>query len=1159
MVGLTRQASRDHFGGVVPTAPQEAPPGDREPREKSVLRSYTQPLPDREPASPRGSVKKRTSAKLSPRGHGSASASISSRRSVTDAFRMSVEAFAKPREAPAASAAEAARQQEKAPSLDPSDKKGCEFKKVVLAKRFVHKVKARRNDAAESSGVYTGCTDERMMVEQELVKSPMLRNCSPSFVEELARSTKFRKLQAGLVPNPEASLLALKFLLVLRGRVLVFITDRPVARLCAGKHFGEAVLLGLEENPRVEFSAEVNSTIAEISREDFQEVLKEFEAERRWFSNIYKRNSSSTCQLLGTFQQPCQLFSGLAQEVIRHMDMFMLRRLYFPGERIVQEGQDCAELLALVWGKAGVEIAGRFVRYESTGMPSEEGEALQHVGVSPPEQPPPSFRPRRISRNEAGTGSDLTEKLPVPCFGELGLLGLQQKHYASVVAKTVCHFRVLQRSLYQHVLREHSASPPGLELLSSLSLLPRSPLTDIATFKEASCHPQFLDFLESHLEMRIYAPRQKIQEEGEQQERCLYMLVRGAATAMKGKREVGHLSAGDAFGAILGIPLPTWANACVLAKETCYVRILHQGVIMRGLELFPDDRKNLLLKAQPRRMSVNANGVPSSPAPMPRRISIVDTTEQGATEVSPNADAIAAAELAKLRDPGMRGAIMQVLRRSSFFADVSEEFVDEIASTSVDRIYMPGDRIIEEGQRGDSMFVMISGTAAIYVADPEICVDPHTKSQAMADTGGLCTVAAKTRVATLNPGGISGELAMLGVSPFRGATIQAETICSMWEISQDDGITFLERFPESRLHFRQVIVQHLERTVMARIIHLPLLQGFSRKFLTLVGLYCEREAYFPGDVIVREGQTGLKMYIINIGTARLFLKGVTVKTYGAGGIYGTSVMLGINKSYFGSLVALQTCHVVRIPRSSYQHALEQYPSKLAAKKLRKTEESAEEEFRGAMQRVSTRKLVWNRYQGSLHYTVGNLTQQELLTKTLDSWKNYLRHARETRTRKQSELERCTKVIREYVEKKREQLWRAQELAQAREEGAWPSSPSRCHYRSEGEGTASPTDLPAIGRGRTTPGEELAKIVSEWAMPKPSPFYQLRVHNVLAKVIERPTIAGPLLPLLQAGGPRRSPAAIAEESENEVSSSDPQSPRSVGGGEPNESRVRLPRI
>lgn len=56
--------------------------------------------------------------------------------------------------------------------------------------------------------------------------------------------------------------------------------------------------------------------------------------------------------------------------------------------------------------------------------------------------------------------------------------------------------------------------------------------------------------------------------------------------------------------------------------------------------------------------------------------------------------------------------------------------------------------------------------------------------------------------------------------------------------------------------------------------------------------------------------------------------------------------------------------------------------------------------------------------------------------------------------------------------------------------------------------------PSIARGKTkTPSEQLTSILKGWSVPKPSPYYSLKVYDVLADVAELPAIAEPLLPML----------------------------------------------
>merc|ERR1712048_486073 len=55
-------------------------------------------------------------------------------------------------------------------------------------------------------------------------------------------------------------------------------------------------------------------------------------------------------------------------------------------------------------------------------------------------------------------------------------------------------------------------------------------------------------------------------------------------------------------------------------------------------------------------------------------------------------------------------------------------------------------------------------------------------------------------------------------------------------------------------------------------------------------------------------------------------------------------------------------------------------------------------------------------------------------------------------------------------------------------------------------------LPVIARSKT-PYEQLTAILKGWNVAKPSPYYNLRIYDVLATTMENPALAEPLLPML----------------------------------------------
>ena len=93
------------------------------------------------------------------------------------------------------------------------------------------------------------------------------------------------------------------------------------------------------------------------------------------------------------------------------------------------------------------------------------------------------------------------------------------------------------------------------------------------------------------------------------------------------------------------------------------------------------------------------------------------------------------------------------------FAPLSEQERVLLAGAAEERTYGSGERIVRQGDAGESMFVLIDGTARVFV-EPD------------------------TEVAVIESGGCFGEMSLLTGDP-RTATVAARTDCVVIEISPD--------------------------------------------------------------------------------------------------------------------------------------------------------------------------------------------------------------------------------------------------------------------------------------------------------------------------------------------------------------------------------------
>ncbi|CAL1163176.1 unnamed protein product, partial [Cladocopium goreaui] len=141
----------------------------------------------------------------------------------------------------------------------------------------------------------------------------------------------------------------------------------------------------------------------------------------------------------------------------------------------------------------------------------------------------------------------------------------------------------------------------------------------------------------------------------------------------------------------------------------CFVTVLHCGVIARGLEEMPREREKVL----PLLVRENTGN--------PNVAQQVRSSER----------------------------VAKILRERSIFANTSQEFLAEILNFGTVRVFMPGDRILQQGAEGNSMFILSLGLAQVVKETLEELDGSVVRN--LYFIGGLTY------------GSVFGELVMLGV------------------------------------------------------------------------------------------------------------------------------------------------------------------------------------------------------------------------------------------------------------------------------------------------------------------------------------------------------------------------------------------------------------
>jgi CRP-like cAMP-binding protein len=105
-----------------------------------------------------------------------------------------------------------------------------------------------------------------------------------------------------------------------------------------------------------------------------------------------------------------------------------------------------------------------------------------------------------------------------------------------------------------------------------------------------------------------------------------------------------------------------------------------------------------------------------------------------------------------------------VIRNKPFFKCLTDEQVQKIVAAASISLFGKGERIVDQGVEGSSMFILLTGEAAVFVRH-------HAN-----DTGA-------TRVAKLHSGDYFGEMSLL-TGEARSATVVADVDCEILEIAK---------------------------------------------------------------------------------------------------------------------------------------------------------------------------------------------------------------------------------------------------------------------------------------------------------------------------------------------------------------------------------------
>jgi len=129
-------------------------------------------------------------------------------------------------------------------------------------------------------------------------------------------------------------------------------------------------------------------------------------------------------------------------------------------------------------------------------------------------------------------------------------------------------------------------------------------------------------------------------------------------------------------------------------------------------------------------------------------------------------------------------AVRQTLRQQPLFQCLDDGQRDKLVARARQYRCGRGEKIIEQGTQGESMFILMRGEASVCIGD----------------NGEM------TRVASLRPGECFGEMSLL-TGARRSATVVAQTDCDVVEIEKANLLDLLQRHPELLREFSELLAR----------------------------------------------------------------------------------------------------------------------------------------------------------------------------------------------------------------------------------------------------------------------------------------------------------------------------------------------------------------
>jgi NTE family protein/lysophospholipid hydrolase len=263
--------------------------------------------------------------------------------------------------------------------------------------------------------------------------------------------------------------------------------------------------------------------------------------------------------------------------------------------------------------------------------------------------------------------------------------------------------------------------------------------------------------------------------------------------------------------------------------------------------------------------------------------------------------------------------VASLLRNSPAFAQLSEETCARIAALTGEHTIAPGEFLVEEGDPGAELFLVVSGTLQLTQRST---IDPESEEI--------------LHLGSVGAGEVVGELSLLTGQP-RPASMQATETTVVRTLGAADFDRLCVDYPEQMAATVTWMTARLDRHQIATAMEenrlLRELTADAKRNLAAGFVRVNLQA---GEMLFREGEQGDALYLILSGRMRILHESAKVNAEGQAdshvlGDLGKGDLLGELAMLTGdprsaSAVAIRDTHLARLDKAAYEALVNQFPA-----------------------------------------------------------------------------------------------------------------------------------------------------------------------------------------------------------------------------------------